>query len=165
MGDNGHMDDVEHIPNVRVPRQFEAFYRQEYAVVLALTYVLSGSRPAASRRSPFWNPALRSHLSCLTPIATGSATYSIRPCGIHPAVIASRRAAPPSHSFPANPSPPSLSADSYSKGTRASNSTSRLVMPTLSQPRFRCPTSLAPRSSPHRKRIHATPHPPIGATL
>ena len=41
------MDDVEHIPNVRVPRQFEAFYRQEYAVVLALTYVLSGSRPAA----------------------------------------------------------------------------------------------------------------------
>ena len=39
------MDDVEHIPNVRVPRQFEAFYRQEYAVVLALTYVLSGSRP------------------------------------------------------------------------------------------------------------------------
>lgn len=41
------MDDVEHIPNVRVPRQFEAFYRQEYAVVLALIYVLSGSRPAA----------------------------------------------------------------------------------------------------------------------
>lgn len=41
------MADVEHPPEVRVPSQFEAFYREEYPSVVALSYVLSGSRPAA----------------------------------------------------------------------------------------------------------------------
>jgi RNA polymerase sigma-70 factor (ECF subfamily) len=34
-------------PEVRVPAQFEAFYRQEYPAVLALSYALTGSRPVA----------------------------------------------------------------------------------------------------------------------
>lgn len=41
------MDDVGHAQDVRVPGQFEAFYREEYAAVVALIHVLSGSRPVA----------------------------------------------------------------------------------------------------------------------
>ncbi len=41
------MADVEHPPVVRVPAQFEAFYREEYLSVVALSYALGGSRAAA----------------------------------------------------------------------------------------------------------------------
>ncbi len=34
-------------PQVQIPGQFEVFYREEYGLVVALTYALSGSRAAA----------------------------------------------------------------------------------------------------------------------
>ncbi len=41
------MDDVDQAPDVRVPGEFEAFYRADYGAVVALTLALTGSHAVA----------------------------------------------------------------------------------------------------------------------